>query len=55
MQLVLPKPWGRAAVLSAEPVYVPADADKAALEAARVELERRLEALAAAADRLFAA
>jgi lysophospholipid acyltransferase (LPLAT)-like uncharacterized protein len=40
MRLALPKPWGRAVLLSGEPLRIPAD----------VELERRLEALVARAD-----
>lgn len=35
-------PFGRAASLGAEPLYVPADADEVALEACRQELTRRL-------------
>jgi lysophospholipid acyltransferase (LPLAT)-like uncharacterized protein len=54
MKLVLPKPWGRAVVLSAEPLTVAADADKSDLEAARLELEGRLNRLAADARRYVA-
>ena len=51
MRLALPKPWGRAIVLSADPLVVPADAGEGdALDAYRIELERRLETLAAGAD-----
>ena len=53
MQLVLPKPWGRAVFLSAEPLSVLPDADKAALEHARQELESRLNAMVAAAEAYF--
>jgi lysophospholipid acyltransferase (LPLAT)-like uncharacterized protein len=51
MHLVLPKPWGRAVVLSADPLVVPADArGKEALERYRLELEGRLQTLVARAD-----
>jgi hypothetical protein len=55
MRLVLPWPWGRGVVLSGEPLRVPPDADKRALEAARAELERRLNVLAEESERYFAA
>jgi hypothetical protein len=41
-------------VLSGEPLRVPPDAGKPALEAARGELERRLNALAEESERYFA-
>jgi lysophospholipid acyltransferase (LPLAT)-like uncharacterized protein len=51
MRLALPKPWGRAVVLSADPLVVPAAAGEGdALDGYRLELERRLEALVARAD-----
>jgi len=53
MQLALPKPWGKAVVMSAEPIFVPASADKAHLEACRRELETRLTALADSASAYF--
>jgi hypothetical protein len=55
MRLVLPWPWGRGVVLSGEPLRVPPDADKRALETARAELERRLNVLAEESERYFAA
>jgi lysophospholipid acyltransferase (LPLAT)-like uncharacterized protein len=55
MRLALPKPWGRAVVLTADPLVVPPDAGEGeALEPYRVELERRLEALVTRADAWFA-
>jgi lysophospholipid acyltransferase (LPLAT)-like uncharacterized protein len=51
MRLVLPKPWGRAILLSADPLVVPADArGKETLERYRLELEGRLQMLVARAD-----
>jgi lysophospholipid acyltransferase (LPLAT)-like uncharacterized protein len=51
MRLVLPRPWGRAVVLSADPLLVPADArDRGALDRHRLELEARLASLVAHAD-----
>jgi lysophospholipid acyltransferase (LPLAT)-like uncharacterized protein len=41
----IPYPFSRVAVVLGEPFYVPADADEAAVEAARVELGERLLAL----------
>ena len=41
----IPKPWSRVAIAIGEPLYVREDADEAAVECARVELERRLAAL----------
>ena len=41
----IPKPWSRRAVVIDEPLYVREDADEAAIECARVELERRLARL----------
>jgi lysophospholipid acyltransferase (LPLAT)-like uncharacterized protein len=38
----IPRPWSRVAIAIGAPLEVPPDADDAALEAARVELERRL-------------
>lgn len=40
---IVPLPFSRIAFAFAEPLYVPADADPAAIEAARDELTRRLE------------
>jgi lysophospholipid acyltransferase (LPLAT)-like uncharacterized protein len=51
MRLALPKPWGRAVVMSGEPLRVPADAkEEAELDAYRLELEQRLETLVARTD-----
>lgn len=44
-QLPWPLPLGQAHVASGEPLFVPADADKATLQTCRQELERRLNAL----------
>jgi lysophospholipid acyltransferase (LPLAT)-like uncharacterized protein len=41
----IPKPFSTVAISMGEPFNVPADADAAAIEAARVSLEHRLEAL----------
>lgn len=54
MQLVICKPWGRGLLLSGEPVYVAADADKAELDRCRGLLETRLNEMADAADAYFA-
>ncbi len=48
----LPFPFGRGVVVYGDPVTVPADADEAALEAARATLETRLNDMTAEADRL---
>jgi lysophospholipid acyltransferase (LPLAT)-like uncharacterized protein len=45
-------PFGRGIFICGEAVEVPADADEAALEAARVALEERLNAITATADQL---
>jgi hypothetical protein len=42
---VIPYPFSRIAMVMGEPYFVPAEADQAGLEAARVELESRLHAL----------
>ena len=41
----IPKPFATVAIAMGQPLYVKRDADAAAIEAARVELERRLEQL----------
>jgi lysophospholipid acyltransferase (LPLAT)-like uncharacterized protein len=41
----IPLPWTRATVRIAPPIYVPADADDALLEAKRAELQRALDRL----------
>ena len=51
-RFLLPLPFGRGVVIYGEPVTVPAEADAAALEAARATLEARLNDITAEADRL---
>ena len=51
-RFVIALPFGRGVVLWGPPLYVAADADKAALEEARRTLEERLNALTAEADRM---
>jgi lysophospholipid acyltransferase (LPLAT)-like uncharacterized protein len=41
----IPRPFSRIAMVMGEPFYVAPDADEAAMERARVELEHRLNAL----------
>jgi lysophospholipid acyltransferase (LPLAT)-like uncharacterized protein len=41
----IPRPFSLIAMVMGEPFYVPGDADEAAMERARVELEQRLNAL----------
>jgi len=41
----VPRPWSRVAIAIGEPMDVPPDADAGGVEAARLELERRLNAL----------
>jgi lysophospholipid acyltransferase (LPLAT)-like uncharacterized protein len=45
----VPKPWGRVAIAIGEPLCVSAEADEAAIETKRVELEARLRCLQARA------
>ena len=45
----VPLPFGRSAALAGEPVFVPPDADEATIEAKRVELTARLNAITAQA------
>jgi lysophospholipid acyltransferase (LPLAT)-like uncharacterized protein len=52
-RFVLALPFGRGIYLWGEPLAVPREADAAAREAARLELERRLNALTERADRLM--
>jgi len=54
-RFVIPLPFGRGVYLWGSPLYVAADADKAALEEARRTLEERLNALTAEADRMVGA
>jgi lysophospholipid acyltransferase (LPLAT)-like uncharacterized protein len=51
----IPKPFSTVGVAVGEPLYVEPHASDAALEAARLELERRLSALEAEASRLLTA
>ncbi|HZS32136.1 MAG TPA: lysophospholipid acyltransferase family protein [Methylomirabilota bacterium] len=48
---VVPRPFGRAAVVFGEPICVPVDADRTGIEAKREELETALRRVTAAADR----
>jgi lysophospholipid acyltransferase (LPLAT)-like uncharacterized protein len=50
----IPKPFAKVAIAIGEPFDVPPDADDAAIEAARQELERRLQALEQRARALLA-
>jgi lysophospholipid acyltransferase (LPLAT)-like uncharacterized protein len=50
----IPRPFARVSLAIGEPLYVARDADDQALEAARVDLERRLNALEELARRLLA-
>jgi hypothetical protein len=40
---LLPRPFARAVILFAAPIYVPADADQEMLEAKHAEMQRELE------------
>jgi lysophospholipid acyltransferase (LPLAT)-like uncharacterized protein len=51
-RFILPLPLGRGVFIAGEPMTVPRDCTGAAREAARTELERRMIATAAEADRL---
>jgi lysophospholipid acyltransferase (LPLAT)-like uncharacterized protein len=53
MKLVLPKPWGRSIILSADPMVVPKTDDKQILESNRKELENRLNSTADALTAYF--
>lgn len=50
----IPLPFSRAVCLADGPIYVPPDLDRAGMEALRVEVEGRLNALADRADELVA-
>lgn len=52
-RFILALPFGRGVFLWGEPLSVPRDADAAARETLRRELERRMNALSAEADRLM--
>ena len=51
-RFILPLPFGRGVFIAGEPLAVPRDCTGATREAARAELERRMNAIAAEADRL---
>jgi lysophospholipid acyltransferase (LPLAT)-like uncharacterized protein len=54
MRLALPRPWGRAVVLSADPLVVPADAGREeSLDRYRLELEGELASLVVHANTWF--
>ena len=50
-RLLIPRPFSRGVFIAGEPVFVARDADHAALEAARLTLEARLNVITAKADR----
>jgi lysophospholipid acyltransferase (LPLAT)-like uncharacterized protein len=52
-RFLIPLPFARGALFCGEPIEVAADADEAAVEAARRTLEERLNALTLEADRRF--
>jgi hypothetical protein len=54
-ELLIPHPFARLAVVFGEPLRVPADADRAVLEAARQRLETALRRVTLEADRLVGA
>lgn len=49
-QFAVPRPFGQAACVIPEPVTVPPDADREQLEAARAEVERRMQTATAEAE-----
>ncbi len=49
-RMLVPLPFGRGCLVAAAPIYVPADASPADLDALRDELERRLKEVAIEAD-----
>lgn len=51
-RFLLALPFGRGVLICGEPITVPSDADAAALEAARLLLETRLNEITAEADRM---
>jgi lysophospholipid acyltransferase (LPLAT)-like uncharacterized protein len=52
-QFLLPKPFARAVLLLAPPIYVPNDADREALEAKHAEMQRELERVRDIAEAWF--
>jgi lysophospholipid acyltransferase (LPLAT)-like uncharacterized protein len=53
MRLALPLPWGRGVALTAEPLFVPADATKEDLRGCHAELQRRLDELVSVSANYF--
>ncbi len=51
-KFILPLPFGRGVIIWGEPIFVPRDADSAAMETARLALEAELNRISAEADRL---
>ena len=51
-RFIVPGPFGRGVFIVGEPLEVPAEASRDEMETARRELERRLNAISAEADRL---
>lgn len=54
-RMLIPLPFGAGALVWGDPIYVPADADAAALEAARAALETEMLRITDEADRLAGA
>lgn len=52
-RFIVPWPFNRCALVWGDPIHVPADADAGALERARLEVERSLNAITRQADALF--
>lgn len=51
-RFILPLPFGRGVFISSAPIHVPRDADAAAIERARLQIENTLNEMTARADRL---
>lgn len=51
-KFILPLPFGRGALIWADPIPVPGDADAAAMEAIRLKLETEMNRISADADRI---
>ena len=52
-KLIIPKPFGKMGIAYGEPLWVPRDADKATLEACRLQLEKNLNELNEKAENLL--
>ena len=52
-KLIIPKPFGKMVIAYGEPLWVPRDADKATLEACRLQLEKNLNELNEKAENLL--